>query len=328
MDLINLLLTSLILTNLLKILSFLISFIGQKWVIFHKFDSISDSVNTKELQKSIKNSNSFIEIKTLIDGDKLPEGIFLNYKERYFGYVHNYNVSNNYSSKNHTTICIFGKVPIQIKNINIYENSTDLEKESCFIKILLSNNFYNGNFKEILLPFKNFPPKENQQIVIDKIKKKYNEHPFKICRSLIWGSPGMGKSFIGKLLAKDFKSSCCFDIKITEPGTQILTLWETVKPTLETPLIIQIDEFDVIIKTIHNNHINNTKNTHHQWLKTLVYDKQSFNTFMSEYLPCVPFVIYVFTMNSTPEEINELDSSYIRNNRIDININLCNKKDV
>ena len=27
-----------------------------------------------------------------------------------------------------------------------------------------------------------------------------------------------------------------------------------------------------------------------------VYDKQSFNTFMSDYLPCIPFVIYIFTM--------------------------------
>ena len=63
MDIVSLLLTSLIISNIPPILSFLISFIGQKWVVYHKFDSISDSVNTKELQKTIKNSKSFIEPK-------------------------------------------------------------------------------------------------------------------------------------------------------------------------------------------------------------------------------------------------------------------------
>ena len=50
----------------------------------------------------------------------------------------------------------------------------------------------------------------------------------------------------------------------------------------------------------------------------MVYDKQSYNSFLSEYLICLPYVIYLFTMNSTPEEINKLDTSYIRENRIDV----------
>ena len=191
----------------------------------------------------------------------------------------------------------------------MYENSSDKQKENNFIKVFLSNNYYDGNFREILLPFEDFEPRPEQQVIMDKIISKYELNPFKICRCLIWGTPGMGKSFIAKLLAKNFKSSCCFDIKITEPGTQILTLWETVKPSKDKPLIIQIDELDVIIKSIHENQKN--KHTPHQWLKTLVYDKQSFNTFMSYYLPCIPFVIYIFTMNSYPEDIDKLDKSLL-----------------
>ena len=50
----------------------------------------------------------------------------------------------------------------------------------------------------------------------------------------------------------------------------------------------------------------------------MVYDKQSYNTFVSEYLICLPYVIYLFTMNSSPDEINKMDASFIRTNRIDL----------
>ena len=57
-------------------------------------------------------------------------------------------------------------------------------------------------------------------------------------------------------------------------------------------------------------------------MKTMVYDKQSYNTFVSEYLICLPYVIYLFTMNSKPEDINKMDNSYIRENRIDLVIEI------
>ena len=41
---------------------------------------------------------------------------------------------------------VFGNLPINIKTINMYENSSDKQKENNFIKVFLSNNYYDGNF--------------------------------------------------------------------------------------------------------------------------------------------------------------------------------------
>ena len=59
-----------------------------------------------------------------------------------------------------------------------------------------------GILIEILLPFEDFEPRPEQQVIMDKIISKYELNPFKICRCLIWGTPGMGKSFIAKLYSK------------------------------------------------------------------------------------------------------------------------------
>ena len=112
-----------------------------------------------------------------------------------------------------------------------------------------------------------------------------------------------------------------------DPGTPILSLWRTVMPSKEKPLIIQIDEFDIIINKIHHTSKNHDKeHKPHQWLRTMIADKQSYNTFLSEYLICLPHVIYLFTMNSNPSEIMELDKSYIRQNRIDLILELKEEK--
>lgn len=311
----ELLFTSLILSNLISIISFLCSlsiYFLSKYYSYYVFDSVSDPINTTNLLKKIKKNEGFISQLTVKDGSKEPTGICFNYEERYLAYIENYNLSNNFNSKMNSKIYIIGRCPIEIKNISNINN--DEEKENEFVKVYLSSQYHDGHFKEISLPFKNFEPFDCQQKIMEKIIDSYRENRFYICRSLIYGEPKKGKSFIGKLLAQEFKSAYCFDIKLDSPGTQLLNLWNTFKPDENKPLIVQIDEFDILIKKCHEQ----TIVTKHDWMKTMVYDKQSYNTFISEYMICLPYVIYLFTMNSTPEDINALDTSYIRENRIDL----------
>ena len=312
----DLLFTSVILTNLVNITSILCSLFVynfSKYFSYYIFDSISDPINTKNVLKKIKDNEGFVSKFTINDGKKEPEGLCINYKLKYIAYIENTTVSNNYTSKKNSRIYVIGKCPIEIKSItNIEEENTESNKQ--FVKLYLSSAFYDGHFKQISLPFDNFEPLNNQIPIIDKICKSYEENVFHICRSLVWGPPRKGKSFIGKLLAHKYKSAYCFDLKLDTPGTQLLTLWETFKPEKDKPLIVQIDEYDILLKNIHEQNIKHE----HDWLKTMVYDKQSYNTFISEYLICLPYVIYLFTMNSSPEDINKMDSSFIRTNRIDL----------
>lgn len=319
----ELLLTSLILSNLTNIISLISSisiFILKKYDFTYLiFDSVSDPINTNNLLTKIKKHKGFISKSTVKDGNKEPTGICFNYKERYLTFIENYSSSNNFNSKMHSKIYILGKCPIEIKAItNISEENIDENDSKNYVKLYLSSEYHNGTFKQICIPFKNFEPFECQENAMRKIISSYKDNKFYICRTLIYGEPKKGKSFIGKLLAHKFNSAYCFDIKLDNPGTQILNLWETFKPEENTPLIVQIDEFDILIKKCHEQKITNN----HDWMKTMVYDKQSYNTFVSEYLICLPYVIYLFTMNSKPEDINKMDNSYIRENRIDLVIEI------
>ena len=327
MDIISLIITGALINNFFIVFSTLISIIS-KHLSIYKFDSSADQINTEDLLKEIKSTKSFVSGFTYKEGVKRPEGFFYNWKKKYIGYIENYQISNNYTSRIYSKVWLIGCLPIKVKCLNmtselISEEDDEISDESKknakdeHIKIYLSCDYYEGNFKDITLPF-NFTPYQEQSSIIKDIDIMYNKNTFNICRVLIWGKPGGGKSFIGKLLAKKYKSAYSFDIKLLDPGTPILNLWRTVMPTKEKPLIIQIDEFDIIVKKIHNVSKKMEPEKPHQWLRTIVADKQSYNTFLSEYLICLPFVIYLFTMNSSPEEINKLDPSYIRNNRIDL----------
>ena len=330
MEIFALLLTGILLNHLYAFISTLFALIFRNIPVF-RFDSSSDPINTEDLLKEIRKNKAFIVGYTFKEGVRKPEGLFVSWKMKYVGFIENYQVSNNFTTKIHSKIAIFGKLPINIKCLN---NSDELAidkdgvepKENNQIKIYLNSNYYEGNFKKISLEFK-FNSKPIQAEIIDQISEKYESNPFNICRALVWGHPGGGKSFIGKLLAKKYDSAYCFDIKMLDPGTAILDLWQTVMPSKEKPLIIQIDEFDIIINKIHHTSQNpDSEKKPHQWLRTMVADKQSYNTFLSEYLICLPYVIYLFTMNKSPSEIMDLDPSYIRKNRIDLILELKEEK--
>ena len=317
MEVSNLFITGFILNNLYPILSTILVFIYSKFP-FYTFDSTSDPINSEDLLNKIKEDESFITGYSFKQGEKKPEGLFYNFSKRYIGYIKNYPSNNHYSNSIQYNIIFYGNMPIKIKSIN---NSNTISKKDDKIKLYLGDSSYNGGFKELKMPF-NFIPFENQKKIIERIDNLYNENKFNICRVLVWGDPGGGKSFIGKLLAKKYNSPLCFDINLLDPGNPILNLWQKVMPSKEHPLIIQIDELDNIISKIHYK----VTRKPHDWLKCQVNDKQTFNTFLSEYLLCLPYVIYLFTMNSNPNEINKLDSSYIRENRIDLIENLDEDK--
>lgn len=313
MQLSNLFVTGFILNNLYPIFSTFLVFIYDKFP-FYTFDSTSDPINSEDLLNQIKKDNSFITGFSFKQGEQKPEGLFYNLRKRYIGYIKNYTSNNNYSNSIQYNIIFYGNIPIDIKSIN---NSIPVKEKENRIKLYLGDSSFNGGFNEMKIPF-NFTPYDNQEKIIDKIDELYRENNFSVCRALVWGDPGGGKSFIGKLLAKKYNSPLCFDINLLDPGNPILNLWQKVMPSKENPLIIQIDELDNIISKIHHK----VTRDPHNWLKCLVNDKHTFNTFLSEYLLCLPYVIYLFTMNSSPLEVSKLDASYIRDNRMDLIQNL------
>lgn len=308
-ELVYLTISNYIVANLNLILSLVVTSIIYKFFSLRitYIDGKNDSVNAERLLNYINSDDTHCQFNYIYDGTIYPNGYCINKIKKFIAFITYNNDAN--MEKLIPSIYIIGQLPSSIKKDPIQIK----EKDEC-IELYLSNPYFGSSPKLIKLPFANFEPRTQQLEIMNNIKDTYDNHPFHICRTLIYGEPGKGKSFIAKLLAKEMDCKLSFDIRLDEPGNPIMKLWKTEMPTKECPLIVQIDEFDIFIDKVHNEKIKND----HRWLRTIITNKQSYNTFMSEYLICLPYVIYIFTMNCHPDDINSLDSSYIRKNRIDI----------
>jgi len=160
-----------------------------------------------------------------------------------------------------------------------------------------------------------FEPRPHQLEIIDSIKDFYNKN--KYCVVLLYGDKGTGKSMIPWLLAKsmsvdDCDVNFCDTFKPTDPGDNFPNLYNSINPSKQNPLIVVLEEFDI---TIHQFHYN--KLILHKYIPTYICDKTTWNQFLDRFdRKYFPWIILVLTSNSTPEMINKLDPSYIREGRI------------
>jgi DNA replication protein DnaC len=145
---------------------------------------------------------------------------------------------------------------------------------------------------------------------------------------IIYGPPGEGKSYLSICLTKKLNGHLCNTYNPTE-GYDFLNNLCTAINTLDKnkPLIVCIDEIDVILKKMHKNScpksflqkifnfINFSSNPEEKNCE--VYDKGSWNRFTDDIqLGTYPNTIIICTMNESPEYIKKLDHSYIRDGRI------------
>lgn len=146
------------------------------------------------------------------------------------------------------------------------------------------------------------------KVVIDQYKKKDN------AVALLYGKPNSGKTMAGLMIAQQLKASYCNTFKPWDAGQFMARLYSYTYPTEENPLVIAFDEFDISLMNIHTGNIQpNPK------IPTEMVDKNGWNTFFDNInRGMYPHVIIILTTNRTPEFIKELDSSYIREGRVDL----------
>lgn len=161
----------------------------------------------------------------------------------------------------------------------------------------------------------------NSKVFFDKQLKLFNQIKDEfIVRGksnvtcIISGSTGVGKTYFAYLLAKELNGSVCTTFDPSTPGDTIDNLYDVVTPTKGKPLIIVMDEVDILIEKVHNNKV-----FLHKHICTLVHNKTTWNQFMDNFdYGIYKNVILLMNTNKKKSDIDYWDKSYLRNGRLDI----------
>lgn len=232
-----------------------------------------------------------------------PYGFFVGWV--FFGYRFE-------TSSNPYLYCFCTKKTFE--ELNVIENIEIINTDSEINIYTASSHRYNHKFVNTQIYISHLiVPRHQQKICMNKIIDKFNENNY--VTVFINGSYGSGKSSIGLLLAKELNASFCKEIHFIEPNQMMSNLYNQVSPTKEKPLIIMLDEFDIIIEKIHDN--NNI--IPHKYLRTQVTNKIQWNTLLDDIKFYYLNIIIILTTNLTREEfISKYDESYIRKGRVNL----------
>ena len=160
--------------------------------------------------------------------------------------------------------------------------------------------------------------KEQKQIS-RKIITLYEKQNFLTC--YLYGKTGTGKTMLAYLIAKELKCSICDNYNPMEPGDLFANLYSKVSPNANRPIILLIDEIDILLKKIHDQTVDR-----HKKVPTQIYDKASWNAFFDKIdMGLYPYVIVMLCSNKTKREMDRLDDSYLREGRTHLNFELKEK---
>lgn len=121
-----------------------------------------------------------------------------------------------------------------------------------------------------------------------------------------------------KMQTPTVKVNFCDTFKPTDPGDLFNKLYNSVSPSKDSPLIVVLEEFDITLRRLHDNRIED-----HKHIPKEVCDKASWNQFLDRFdRKYFPHVILVLTSNMSPDAINSMDSSYIRQGRVNVMISV------
>ena len=227
---------------------------------------------------------------------------------------------------NNRTLYIF--MSCYTYNKYISENDTDLESGNCEVNKNITLYEREGSYNWLSyskrnISFFNKIPNIQQDKIIKKIEDTFNHKKHCVC--LIYGPPGTGKSYVSLLLANSLLKekenvSIVKTFSPIDPNDNFSSLYNTVNPSFNKPLIIILEEIDEIISSIHNKNI-----IKHKSYPIQVTNKPSWNSFLDDIdRDFYPNIILFMTTNKNIDYFNNLDNSYIREGRVDFKMNIIN----
>ena len=166
-------------------------------------------------------------------------------------------------------------------------------------------------------------PTDKQQIIIEKITDHYKTNNREKTVVLLTGDPGTGKSRLVLFLANHLKTefgdvALVRDYNPILPGDKFISIYSTIEPTNDKPLVVVIDEIDIILQHVHNDTV-----TKHKYYLSDITNKNSWNKYFDDLdIGIYKHIIFILTTNKNVFFFTELDKSYIRDGRIDLKIEM------
>lgn len=187
------------------------------------------------------------------------------------------------------------------------ENQIEEPMQKIITVYIRKGTYKNLYYHPIKMDLSHISPLGDQSVILSSIMEIYKNHG----RATVFlhGITGAGKSSMGYLLAKELNGIYCHSFNPTDPGDQLSTLIVDVQRDDE-PLILVIEEVDTMIQTIHKN-----KFQKHVEIPISVYNKSTWSSFLDDMI-FYKKVILVLTSNTSKEDIDVWDESYLRDGRI------------
>jgi hypothetical protein len=275
-------------------------------IFMKKFKILSFVVNNNNKIKTIigkiKNSSD-------IDDENLPLEYFYGYY--YLGYI--YQKENHGERVSSLWILTFQSVFDEISKSEI-EKKSDENENSIKIWNRKGNYYQFGYFCRKLIVIKQ--PLTSQTVILNKIQNYYKTQLTKNCVVFIHGKSGSGKSTLAILLTHALKCNYCNAFNNTEPCDNLDGLYCRVEPTETSPLIILLDEVDVILYNISSD-LKIYKQ--HESSPREVHDKRTWNSFLDKIdQGLYPNLIVIMTSNKSRVTIDSYDKSFIREGRVNL----------
>lgn len=264
------------------------------------------------LDKETYSSSSIYEY-----GKERPAGMFIGWN--CFGYY----VDCSRDSDASTEIMIFTSkthfnrimkdsvVPCESIILNSHSKTTDSISSQAPVTIWNRHGSYaHIYYTDFKIDLSNITPMGDQGDIMTDIIGKYNTK--KRLTVFVHGTTGTGKSTLGILLAKELSGAYCHDFNPSEPGDSFKGLLRDSKGNDEVsgPLVIVMEEIDTLIRMIHEGNV-----TRHKNVVTSVHNKATFNTFLDDMI-FYRNIIIIMTSNKTREQIDLMDTSYLREGRV------------
>lgn len=194
-----------------------------------------------------------------------------------------------------------------------FNTDSDAGKKPVKVKVWhRSGNKWWSDYKPTTVDWSHLDMRPNQTPVIERIKELYQKSRSRSLAVYVYGHPGTGKTSIGYLLAKEFKSHYFDGWKPVTEGNRFADAHSSINPDKEDPLIVGVNEIDTYIDKLDK--MKPAKDVERE-----IEGKADWNNFFDAFnMGRYQNTIIVATGNVPIEEINRADSSLMRPGRFDL----------